>query len=110
MMIVVPAFAERDHGERKIIAAVVRRIEAARAPKMRERIDAERSVKKHYCRDEETPHECRPSSAREQNRGQRDGRNPVIAIEPSQLGILAEIFDRARVVALVFLGKNPAYV
>ncbi len=44
VVIVVPAFAESDQSENKIVAAVIFCLEAARAPNVRQRIDAERAV------------------------------------------------------------------
>ena len=56
VMVVVPAFAQRDDGEDKVIAAVVGCVEAPRSPQMRHRIDGECPVKQQNGRDHESPH------------------------------------------------------
>ena len=62
MMIVVPAFAERDEREQQAVATFIAGVEPALSENVRERIDEERSMKKDRRADEEAPHEQLPAS------------------------------------------------
>src|SRR5690606_30966436 len=57
MMVVVPALAERDDRQQKVVPAGIGRVEPSAADRMRQRIDGERAVIEHRGADEEAPDE-----------------------------------------------------
>src|SRR5208283_1351023 len=68
VVIVVPAFAQRDDGQYKVISAVVRRVEATRSPQMRHRINGEGPVKQQNGRHHEPPDESSYATVEQQQR------------------------------------------
>src|SRR5271168_2967306 len=98
MVIVVPAFAERDHREREAVAAVVAGLVAAPAEDVGERVDRERAVREHNRRDKESPDEhlraggvqtrslaLKQRAESEQREAEHGGHQDVESIEENQL-------------------------
>ena len=110
VMVVVPAFAHREHGEPEVVTARVFRGVAASAPDVGERIDRERRVQKETC-----GHEVPPQASLEpkQNRAadaERPWADEVVFLEPAQFGISGEIRDHVEARAFVFATEPPAHV
>jgi len=122
-MIVVPSFSERNHGDKKIVAAIIVGGEAAFTENVRERIDREGAVIEHHGADEERPDqhlESRGSQTRRislercaQQKGgncQYEWRQVVIPIQKAQLGILSEVRDQLPFSPLTVARQKPAKV
>ena len=104
VMIVVPAFAERDQRENKAVAAVVLGFVTAFAEQVRQRIDAGRRVKQNRGADEKSPDEQLPRSHAERRakyvekmaeREQRDGKQSrherIEAVQENQFGKFCQV-------------------
>src|SRR5882762_6748698 len=88
MMVVVPAFAERQQGEQPVVLAGVTGFIAPRAEEVRERIDGEGVMPQQHGAQAEAPDEERPSADQPQHHGECDGRHQVVLVQPAQLGKL----------------------
>ena len=60
------------------------------------------------CGDNVPPEERSPSAEEENGRGKKGRGHPVKAIQPAQLGKLAEVLDEAPIVGVIFVGDDPA--
>ncbi len=122
-MIVVPSLSERDHRDKKIVAAIVVGAEAALTENMCEGIDREGAVIQHHSADEKRPDqhlEARGAQARcisLEQRAQQKRRDcqhkwgqMVIPVKKAQLGILTEIRDQLPLRRLAVAGQEPAQV
>src|SRR6202521_6300373 len=74
MMVVVPAFAERQQRQQPVVLAGVGGLIAPRTKEVRERIDRKRIVPEHHGADAEAPHKQRPSADEHQRGAQGDRR------------------------------------
>ena len=123
VVVVVPALAERDEREERIVAAVVVRVVAAPSPAMRERVDRDGGVEQHDGRHEEAPDEhlrrarpelgmvaLQPAAPQEQRRRERDRHEHVEAIEQAQLGEALEVAHARAVGAEAGAREEPAHV
>lgn len=106
MVIVMPAFAERDEREDETVATVVFRFITTLAEQMRQRIDARRGMEQNRGADEKSLDEQLPGSHTERRekmgqetaeRKQRDGEQKrhqrIKAVQKDQLRELREIAD-----------------
>ena len=123
MVVVVPALAERDEREQGIVARVVARRVAARAPAVGQRVDDEGRVEQHHGRDAEAPHQqlpragaqrrvdgLEPCAERPQRHEERGRHGHVVAVEPAELRIAREVADQARARGEVLARQEPAHV
>ena len=123
VMIVMPAFAERDEGEDRAVAGIVVGFEAAFAHDVSHGIDAPGAVKEEGRADEETPNEHLPAggaegggegfegdSEPEKGNGKEDRHDEIEAIEPDELGELREILDLRVVGREIAFAGDPADV
>ena len=107
MMIVVPAFPEREQRKPPVVARIVARGIAPRAQRVGERIDREGGVVEHHRGNAESPHQqlqavgpepregaLQPCPQSVQSRRQRKRRNQVEAIEEAQFRITGEVPDQ----------------
>ena len=98
VMVVVPPLAQGNGGEQRVVAAVVGGVVAPAPPAVGERVDAEGRVIEQHRRDREPPHEhlpgaraelgpgaCEPAPERGARGAERDERQPVDALDQSQL-------------------------
>src|ERR1043165_996972 len=110
MVVVVPALAEGEEGEREVVARVVVVLVAARAPEMGQRVDGERAVPAQHLGDAETPDEGFEAADDRRRRAERDRRQHPPAVEPAQLGIAREVLDAREVGVLEVAREEPAMV
>src|SRR5690242_13933016 len=103
-MIVVPALAESDDGQPPVVAAVVRRGEAARTDDVRQRIDGKGAVIQQYSRNDVAPDECAGAADQEHEYAESDRRKKMIAVEPAEFGETGEVGDQLGVV-IEMLGR-----
>ena len=108
MMIVVPALAHGDDGEKPIVAGIVAGDVAPLADEMGERIDAEGPVIDGDRAPEEADDEARPAGDGEAEDGEHESRDLFVAVEPHQLGEFGEIRDPIDVHRLLAAGEDPA--
>src|ERR1700722_5679245 len=104
MMVVVTAFAERDHGEQPVIAAVVSRVISARSESMRERIDGYRRMQQNHRGDKKPPDKhlsaacverrifaLQPKPEKVQSDSEKNRHQDIETIKPTQFGIASQI-------------------
>lgn len=123
MVIVVPAFTERDEREQQAIATFIARVKATLSKNVREGVDEERSVEKDRRADKETPHQQLPASYA-QSRSEviqsfaktKKGKcqtcrdHEVEAVQEDKLGIFREITNDAVVGGEIFTARHPSDV
>src|SRR5271165_956695 len=107
MVIVVPAFAECDQSEPKVVAAFIRSIEAARAPQVAQRVDGERAVVEHHCRNHIAPEKGRPSTDQSYDCAKRHCRNPVVPVQPTDFRETEEFSHGPRIIIVEVVGDHP---
>ena len=115
VVIIVPAFAEGDQGEKEVIARVVTGVEAAFSPDMCEGIDEQGAMEQDGSGDKERPDEELPHRGAERwckgfqrradgehddTEGDRD--DLIVAVEPDEFGKFHKIRN-----GLVIRGKIP---
>src|ERR1700753_1775868 len=110
MMIVVPAFAERQECEEPIVLARVGRLIADRAEKMRKRVDGKRVVPEQNGAEDKSPKKQRQATDQIHGNAQKRWRDEVIFVEPAQLREFRKIRDVVRPRVVVTIGNNPADV
>jgi hypothetical protein len=89
MVVVVPALAEREHGEHGVVARIVAGLVALVAPDVRERVDAERDVPDDHEREEVPVEQRRRATDEVEDEAPCDGDEQIVAIEPAQPGYFA---------------------
>jgi hypothetical protein len=110
MVIVVPAFAERNQGQEKIILAGIGGLVAARAEQMAQRIDREGAVPTEDRAEKEAPDEQGPSAKEPDHHAHGDGRDEVIFIQPAEFGKFSEITNVVETGIVVLVGDDPTNV
>jgi len=123
MMIVVPAFAERDEREDQAVAAVVIGLITAFADEMRERVDARGRMKQNRGADEKTPDQKliarhaptrmirkHPMAGEKQSGRQQDRHERVEAVQENELGKFREIAHLRIVGWKIASTRDPADV
>jgi hypothetical protein len=110
MMVVVPAFAERQQRQQPVVLAGVGGFIAPRTEEVRERIDRKRIVPEHHGAEAEAPYEQRPSADEHQRGAQGDRRHQMIFVQPAQLGIFGKIPDVVDARVVVLVRNDPADV
>src|SRR6266849_4329832 len=108
VMIVVPAFAEREQRQQPVVLAGGTGFVAARTEKMRERIDGEGVMPQQYRAQAEAPDEQRPSADQPQHHAERDGRNYMLSVHPAKLEKLGKVSDIFGARVVVFIRDDPA--
>ena len=94
VVIVVPAFAQRDEGHQGAVLALVCGLVTHSANDVAERVDAECSVIGDHGADKETPDQTTQATHQVADDGKEQAGHPVITIQPAQLRVLGEIADR----------------
>lgn len=110
MVIVVPAFAEREQGQEEIIAAQVGRLIAAAPPNVAQGVDEEGNVIDSHGAHEKAPKQTAPAANEVAEHGQPHAGPPMVLFEPTQLGILGEIMHVPPVGLLPSFGEDPTNV
>src|SRR5882724_446824 len=85
MVIVVPAFAQREQRKKPVVLASVGGLVAHRAEQVRQRINRERVVPEQHGAEHKGPKEQRKPADQIQRNAQQRGRNEMILVEPAQL-------------------------
>src|SRR6202000_2066945 len=83
VMIVVPAFAERQEREKPVVLAGVGGLVADSAEKVRERVDRESVVPEEHGAEDESPEEEREAADQVHRDAEDSGRDEVIFVEPA---------------------------
>ena len=110
MVIVVPAFAERENGKKPIVAAAVSGLVAPGTEKVRKRVDGEGVVPEEHGAEAESPNQERPATDQPEDDRQGGRRNHVVLVEPAQLRKLGEVADVFKARVIVLVRNNPADV
>jgi len=123
VVVVVPAFAERDEGENETVAGIVGGIKAAVAPEVREGIDRSRAVEEGGGADEESPDEKLRAVGLKRRRGvgeevaereeadrEQYGNDDIKTTEPDNLGIFGEVLDLGIIGGEIAFARDPADV
>src|SRR6201992_2686203 len=110
MVIVVPAFAEREQREEPVVLAGVGRFVADCAEEVRERIDGEGVMPEQDRAKDKSPQKEREAADQVERDAQHGGRNEVKFIEPAQLWEFREVYDVIRARVVVTIGNDPTDV
>src|SRR6185437_7477943 len=110
VMIVMPALAHGDDGEKPVVARVVAGDIAPASDEMGDRVDAERRMIDRDRAPEEADDQPRPASDGETEDGERERRRQFVTVEPHQLRITGEIRHPGEIGHLLAAGENPAEV
>jgi hypothetical protein len=110
MMVVMPAFAEGDQREQKIVSAVVFGFESPGSPEVSEGIYRERAMPEHNSGQHESPHEDLEATDCIHRGPEQDRRNPVVSIQQSQFGILLKVLHEAGIIGIGGLGYQPSHM
>ena len=114
VMVVVPAFAERQQRDPPRVLRIVLRREAAAAPHVRGGVDQPGRVQADHHAQEDRPVDERPAADGEQGEAEHRQRHPVIRGQPAVERVSAEVGRVARhergVVVVRFAEENPADV
>src|SRR5690606_26657492 len=98
VMVIMPAFAPRDRGDKAVIAGCVARFESPFAPQMRRRINQPCRMPADNHAEKYRPQDHRETTDSEKNDTCDDGCYPIIFIEPN----LERIFYEVRRVAFLY--------
>src|SRR5882762_1693454 len=114
VVVVVPAFAERQERHPPHVLRVVSRREAAAPPQVRGGVDEPRRVQSDHHAQEDRPVDERPSTNGEERESQHGQRYPVKRVQPAVKGVSTEVRGVApherRVVVVGLAEENPSQV
>ena len=114
VVVVVPAFAEGDHGDPPVVARIVPGVEAALAPQVRGGVDQPRGVPAEYDAHKNRPQHQRPPADGQTDQRHGDRRDPVIVVQPHIIRLprqIRRVFRHgARVVVHGLTPDEPADV
>jgi len=110
VVVVVPTLAEDENAEREIVPRRIVRCEPPPAPKMSGRVDEQWSVERERSRDPEAPHDAGPAENSRAHDPGHQRREPLEAIEETQLRKANELANVRNVGMVVLATENPAQV
>ena len=102
MVIVVPAFAERDERHQGAVLALISGLVANATNDVAERIDAEGCMVGDHGADKEASDHTTPPCNQIAEYSKCQTGNPVVAVEPAEFGVLAEVTDGMPIGVRVF--------
>src|SRR5262249_36341512 len=107
VVVVVPALAEREQREQRVVSRVVPGRVASRAAQVGQRVDRKRQVPEEDRGGEGAPDRRRDAAEQQQRSQHHQRRDEVVAIEPAELRIAGEIADQLVIGLLEPLRENP---
>ena len=93
VVVVVPALAQRDERDERRVAARVGRGVATPAHHVGQRVHRERAVPQQHRREEEAEDQAAPAADEVAATPRHPRADPVVLVQPPQLGVLGEVLD-----------------
>ena len=110
VVVVVPPLSEDEDAEHDVVPRRVIRRKPPRSPEVPRRIDEQRSVESKRRCDPEAPDHARPAQRQGAYGARHERRQPLEAIEETQLGEARELSDVGEIVPIILAAEDPTQV